>query len=238
MSTLKRVAILWGSSSAYGVDRSGKFSHYKKALDLIENGAKDYGYAPVLVLYPGHPDRNGVTNGSLSFRSALRETIEQCKDIQPDWILGRSLGATVALAALGSRENWTLHCKGATIWGPVFKRNLDSLYPDDTSRLRAIQDYEKFGTILASNFFETLPDVEPLINSAAGNLRIARGSEDNYNTTDELYKLANTHSSAQPEFMREVRVVEGAPHTPIQSRLTQKQISAYLNCLFTPLDHC
>jgi hypothetical protein len=57
----KKLLLLWGSSGAYGRNKSGKFTEYLEVLELIEDEARRHGFDPQLVRYPGHPNRDGVT---------------------------------------------------------------------------------------------------------------------------------------------------------------------------------
>jgi len=229
---MKKVVLLWGSTGVYGGDSSGTITKYKQALDMIEEGSKVYNFEMTLVQYPGHPDRAGASDGQLSFRTALAGVIEECERIEPHWIVGRSFGASIAVAALGCQRAWVKACRGAVLWGPAFNKYLEALWPTPEDKAKMIREYEEFKTILAPDFFETLPEIEALVKDAQGNLRFARGSEDGYNSSADLRNLAVIHSATQPAFKRQVIELEGLDHTPIPAKLTSAQRQHYFECLF------
>lgn len=229
---MKKLILLWGSSGAYGDDGSHKSSEYREALKLIETGARHYGFDLNKVLYPGHPDPSGVTVGKLSFRSALIEVIEQCRKIEPAWIVGRSFGALIAPAALGCGEAWVKKCRGAVLWGPGFSRFNDAAWPTPAHKAKAVDEYKAFGTHLVSDFFDTLPDIETLIPAAACNLRFARGEKDKYNSLDDLRMLAEIHARSQLGFKSVVLELKGLDHTPTPGKLDAEERDLYFDCLF------
>ena len=229
---MKNLAILWGSSGAYGNDGVGNKTVYMYALDLIKEGAKQHGFEPHLVLYPGHPDENGTTNGTLSFCSALLKVLDDCRKLQPEWIIGRSLGALLAPAALSCGGDWVKVCRGAVMWGPGFKTYMDAEWPTAERKAAAIASYLKHGTRLASDYFDTIPEVESLVPGAKSNLRFARGTADKYNSNGDLKRLELLHSAAQPGFKRRVVFLERVDHTPTRWTLSAEQIQCYFNCLF------
>jgi|GEM_PF-6162541 len=228
----KKLMLLWGSSGAYGDDRSGAANEYREALDLIEQGAGVYGFRTILLQYPGQPDKRGITEGKLSFCAALLRVLQGCTKIEPDWIIGRSLGALLAPAALSCGGDWVKSCKGAVMWGPGFKTYMNEQWPDAQSKAAVIEDYKKFQTHLASDFFDTLPEVETLVSGAACNLRFARGSKDKYNSKEDLQTLEAIHSTSQPAFKREVVEIKGVDHTPTPKKLSSEKLKQYFDCLF------
>lgn len=236
MNSMKLV-LLWGSSGPYGRDKSGKFTEYLTVLELIEDEARRHGFEPQLVRYPGHPDREGVTEGKLSFDSALSKVREECRTVEPHWIIGRSLGALLAPAALSFSEPWVEKCQGAVMWGPAFKAQMNAELPTPEKKARSIEQYREFGTELAPDFFDTLPNVEAWVATAACNLRFARGSEDRYNSADDLRGLESIHSRSQPRFKREVVVVSGLDHSPTRQKLNPDQLKHYTSCLFGDWSH-
>lgn len=229
---MKKMVLLWGSTGVYGDDGSGNITKYKQALDMIEEGSKVYNFEIMLVQYPGHPDRAGVSTGQLSFSTALVRVIEECERIEPHWIVGRSFGASIALAALGCQRTWVKACRGAVLWGPAFNKYLEALWPTPEDKARMIREYEKFNTLLAPDFFETLPDIETLVRNAEGNLRFARGTEDGYNSSEDLRNLETIHRVMQPAFKRQVIELKGFDHTPVSAKLTAAQREKYFECLF------
>jgi hypothetical protein len=217
----KRVVILWGASGAFGDDGSGKYTKYKQALQLIEEGARLYGFEPFLVLYPGHPDREGITAGRLSFASAQQRVLLECERIEPDWIIGRSFGASQALASLSCGLDWVKKCRGAVIWGLPIGKYVNAMWPTPEDRDKTIEEYRGFGTDLVADFFDTLPEVESLAPTAACHLRFLRGSKDGYNSLEDLNALGQIHAETQPAFRREVIELEGFDHTPLPEILRQ-----------------
>jgi hypothetical protein len=230
---MKRLVLLWGSSGAYGDDGSRKASEYRGALELIEAGARRYGFEPNKVLYPGHPNRSGVTVGKLSFQSALSEVKEQCRKIEPAWIVGRSFGALIAPAALSCGEVWVQGCRGSVLWGPGFRRFNDAAWPTPAHKAQAVDEYKAFGTHLVSDFFDTLPDIETLVPAAACNLKFARGEKDKYNSIDDLKRLADIHARSQSGFKNIVIELKGLDHTPTPSKLNAEECDLYFDCLFS-----
>jgi hypothetical protein len=228
----KTCLLLWGSSGAYGDDGSAKIREYKNALDLIGELATKYAFQISLVQYPGHPTKEGVTTGELNFSSALSTVLVDCARFEPEWIIGRSFGALLIPAVLGSTAGWIRKCKGAVMWGPGFKRFNDKVWGKPEQKKQAIKDYRKFHTHLASDFFDTLPEVESLVPSADSNLRFARGTEDKFNSTEDLYHLSRLHEEAQPHMKREVTILAGFDHTPTKEKLSDQQIEQYSKCLF------
>jgi hypothetical protein len=231
---MKKTVLFWGSSGVFGDDGSGYLTRYRHALDLIEEGAHLYNADVVLIQYPGHPDKKGVRAGELNFHNALRVALEQCELIRPEWMIGRSFGATVGIAALGSGASWVRSCTGAVLWGPAFNKYLHALWPTEQDKMDMIQEYRRFNTSVADNFFQTLPDIESLVNNAESNLRFARGANDSYNSLEELKRLELIHTTAQPTFMRDVIELDGFDHTPTSSKLTRVQREEYFRCLFKP----
>lgn len=229
----KKLLLLWGSSGVYGRNKLGKFTPYLEVLELIEEEARSHGFEPLLVRYPGHPDREGVSEGKLSFDSALSKVLDECRKVKPDWIIGRSLGGLLAPAALSISEPWVEKCQGAVMWGPGFKAQMNAEWPTPEKKAHSIELYREFGTELAPDYFDTLPDVEALVVAAACNLRFARGSRDKYNCTDDLRTLESTHSRSQPRFKREVVVITGLDHSPTRQKLNPDQLKLYTSCLFS-----
>lgn len=228
----KQLAILWGSSGAYGVDRFGERTAYWDALELIEQGAALHGYEPHLILYPGHPSKRGSTKGKLSFCSALLKILGDFRELRPEWIIGRSLGALLAPAALSCGNDWAKMCKGAVMWGPGFKRYMDTEWPNDQKKAEAVKQYRKYRTSLVSDYFDTLPTVETLVRTARCNLRLARGTKDRYNSNSDLRRLKVLHARNQPAFKRHIVVLPGFDHTPTRKMLSNDQLKSYFECLF------
>jgi len=228
------VLLLWGSSGAYGDDGSGKPREYLEALRLIEEGASSRRLSLSMVVYPGQPDENGQRTGTLRYDSALGEVLRECRQLRPRWLIGRSLGALLALAALGSDDPWVRSCRGAVIWGPAFRKQMEARHPKE-GWPSAIVQYRRFGTSLAKDFFGSQPDIESVAPAAASNLRLIRGTKDRYNDTVDLERLALTHAATQPKFFREVVVLPGIDHTPTHAKLCKGVTlapSVYLDHLF------
>jgi len=228
------VLLLWGSSGAYGDDGSGQPREYLEALQLIEEGALGWGLSLSMVVYPGQPDENGKTTGTLRYDVALDKVLRECGRLRPTWLIGRSLGALLALDALSSDASWVRSCRGAVIWGPAFRSQMEAQHP----RRRWASDidrYRRFGTHLAKDFFGSQPDIESVAPAVASNLRFVRGTGDRYNDTADLERLALAHAAAQPKFFREVVVLPGLDHTPTQAKLHNSSPltrSMYLGLLF------
>lgn len=227
---MKTAMILWGSSGAYGTDGSTRAHEYRDALRLIADGSALCGYKLYLVVYPGHPSTNGITTGQLSFHSALQKVRAECRIVQPQWIIGRSLGAPLASAALNCQEEWVRHCAGAVLWGPGFRTQMNRFWPTAESTAQAVEDCRTFQTHLTADYFETLPDVESLVVAAECNLRLARGSLDKYNSAEDLRQLERLHAKAQTSFSRHVVIFD---HTPTRAKLDDRQIELYFRCLFS-----
>lgn len=229
---MKELLLLWGSSGAYGNDESSNITDYRLALDLIEEGAAFNQFHTNLVLYPGHPNEFGVTVGELSFDSALQKVLEECRRIEPHWIIGRSLGAALAMTCLNATEPWVRTCNGTVLWGPASTRIMENKWPTLVAKANVIAQYAKFKTSLVPDYFDALPDVRSLVGTAACNLRFVRGEFDEYNSLQDLKCLAEIHECRQPSFKREIRQINGLDHTPTRDKLDSSQRELYFRSLF------
>jgi pimeloyl-ACP methyl ester carboxylesterase len=229
---MKSALVCWGSSGVFGRSAAGDRTDYYRAWCLIREGGKAFGYSANLVQYPGHPGEEAAACGQLSYQSALASAKAACDALHPEWLIGRSLGALVVAGLVAEGRDSLRGLRGAVLWGPGIRKYMDIAWPNPSSKSKAVTDYATFGTVLESDYFDTLPDIERMIPLARANLRLARGDQDKYNTRVDFEKLAEIHSRSQPSFQRQVVTLRGLDHTPTRERCPEQDVERYLECLF------
>jgi hypothetical protein len=221
-----RVLVLPGSSSPLNARFSAVFAG-------IESEAKRRGFEYQLVLYPG---QNGRASGLMSYSSTLAQAAVLCDRFQPDWLIGRSFGCCVAAGLLASCQPWVRNCVGAVMWGPCLPATVKRIWPTDEDRRSATRKYaEERNTYWAPDFLEVFPAIEQLVRNSASNLRIARGTLDEYNTLADLNLLEAVHQQGQPAYHRIVKSLDGLPHEVVPDELTPTQRQSYFETLFSPI---
>jgi hypothetical protein len=190
-----RALLLPGSSNPICADQ-------KPIYDVVRREAETQGIELRILTYPG---QRGASSGAVEYATALTYVLEEARGFKPDWLIGRSLGACVALGLFGSREAWLNDCQGVVVWGPP-KRELTE---KKWSREK-IHEYIKFyqevkETYLSPALFYETPDPAELITEVNCNLRIVRGSEDEFNTGEYVAHLALRHRQVQPNYFTEVQ---------------------------------
>lgn len=236
----KRTLIIPGGSSRAAAGHDADFTA------LEEEGAKR-GHAVLTFPHPGQQKRGGEkwqdgefsSETSLDYAKSVRYARNICRHYEPNRIIGRSYGCTVAVGLLGCGDDWVRHCEGAVLWGawlPSMAERLlgtpEKMQKDFCERLK------QAGTHATSDFFLRLPAIDNLVTQAQANLRLGRGTEDKYNYREELDFLGSTHRRTQPLYQSDVETcIEGLGHTvppiPLGHPLYQKYLE-YLDCLFCP----
>jgi hypothetical protein len=217
----RRVLLLPGSANPSGSEK------YRQVYGSIRQMAEKLEYTFSQPEYPGWG------RGQLNFHTAFEASIKRCREFQPEWIIGRSLGCDTAVAALSSGEEWVQACKGAVLWGPSVSADIYRIWPTWTEQEEEIRRYAEYGTFLSDDFFDSIPPLENNIAGAACNLRIARGELDNDNTPETISILQRIHARAQPSFQIEPTSIPGLAHFVIGAE-NPESIEQYFRCLFQP----
>jgi len=121
------------------------------------------------------------------------------------------------------------------LWGPSSSDDLKRLFPTEESKSSEIKRYANHKTFLSDDIFDSIPPLERSIAGAAGDLRIARGSEDTDNTAATLSTLKSVHATSQPSFRVETIEIHGVGHT-VTGDEDPVAVERYRNCLFQPFN--
>ena len=218
-----RILLLPGGASPVGSQQ------YKQAYAVIEEEAARRNFECRTVAYPG---QNGRASGLLNYPRSLKTTLQVCREYKPHWLIGRSFGCAVAAGALGVDEEWRSGCQGAALWGPCLRETIYRVWPTVESREREVDEFETRGTYLSLDYFQDYPAIDELINFSKSNLRLVRGSEDFFNSNEDLGYLAAIHGQAQPNYKRDVVVIEGLKHTVTRGDVSPELLSRYFDSLF------
>lgn len=218
--------LLPGTSSPTGSES------YVRVYSAIEREANRLGYDYHLVDYPGQA---GVSSGVLRYETALASALTDCRRLEPERLIARSFGCNVAAGVLGSGEAWVSACHGAVFWGPFFNRAIEDDFGTAAKMEQRKLEYQEYGVHLADDLFSALPDLSGLICDVRCNIRLARGSLDKYNTSNDLSELGTVHRHHASEFECEVSKVEGAEHAVNPGEVSQDVLAQYLRCLFVPI---
>ena len=225
-STKRRVLVLPGTARP-----SDK--RYQRVYETIENGATKCACECRTVSYPG---QEGPSSGLLTYLGAVGRAYEAGRVFEPHWVIGRSLGCVIALAVAGMKEPWVERIEGVVLWGPVLGSEMQRRWGSDEAQAEQVRRYEEQrGTFLAADFYKQLPAIESVAATASRNLRIARGSREEYNEDIDLKCLESIHRRLQPSYLREVRMVEGVKHEVVAEECSPEALSAYLSVLFDPI---
>jgi hypothetical protein len=220
---MQRILILPGSTSPIGSD------YYKQVYATIEKEAARRGLESRTVIYPG---QGGESSGVLTYAGAVEHTLNVGRKFRPSLLIGRSFGCSVATGVLGSNDEWLNDCRTAVLWGPCTRETLHRIWPTKEKQQAEIEEYERNGTHLLLEFFNEYPAIEELIAGAKCNLRLIRGSEDIFNSNEDLEGLAATHRRSQQNYTREIVVVDGLKHTVIEGNVSPELLSRYYRALF------
>lgn len=124
------------------------------------------------MVFPGQ----GASDGEeLTFEGSLASILREGGEFRPRWVIARSYGCLVVVAAAGTNAEWVRSCEGMALWGPCTGRTTQSRWGTDDKQAATIAEYAKHGTRLARDFYTTMPAIEDRIRDARCFLRIVRG---------------------------------------------------------------
>jgi hypothetical protein len=200
---MRRVIQLPGSASPL-------FGRYREVYSTIEAEAKCRGYVYHQMVYPG---QNGKSSGVLAYDNAIEQVESVCREFEPTWLIGISLGAVIAAGLLASACSWSKTCEGAVLWGAYSGETLRRRWSSEWERKKEIRVHSlKANTFLASNYFDVHPAIEGLIGNSCSDLRLARGSTDTLCTQAELEFIAQSFRRSENPHHMDLVEVEGADH--------------------------
>jgi hypothetical protein len=216
---------------------SPKYSQkYQNLYATVKEGAEKYGYEYHIVYYPG---QEGSSSGLLTYSGALENAIIKTREISPDWVVGLSSGCEIVAGLLGSNESCTKNIKGAVIWGPCLKKTIKSVFKTDRDWQNYIENGKKDNnTYFSPDFIETTPCISELIKYAAVNMRISRGSNDEYSIADDISTCAQIHQKFCPQKSTEILEIKGLKHGVISDEYPSRLIDEYFDCLFGYFVEC
>ena len=224
LNLFPQVIMLPGSSNPEGSPK------YKRVYAAIEQESARCGFNCHTVPFPGH----GTTLGKLNYKNALEAASNECRRIEPAWLIARSFGCLVAAGVCGSADAWVGKCRGVVFWGPFFKRALHSEFGTPSVFQVTKENYRKCEAFLTDDYFATLPEFDRLIASCRCNVRLARGTEDDLNTRNDLREFGRAHQLHQRGFVLEIVEVEGAKHSVDPAETSTLVLAEYARCLFEP----
>ncbi len=215
---------------------SPKFApNYQKLYSTVKEGAEKYGYEYHIVYYPG---QEGESSGLLTYDGALANALKKGSEMEPNWIVGLSSGCEVAAGLLGSGKPLIDNIEGAVLWGPCLKETIRSIFtPEEWQKYITDSKAEPNKTYFSPDFIENTPCVSELIKKAKANIRIARGSNDKYNTVHDVVITANAHQEMNPQYLTETREIEGLKHGVLPDEISSELLDKYLKCLFDKFDN-
>ncbi|HEV7590909.1 MAG TPA: hypothetical protein VGO40_22550 [Longimicrobium sp.] len=203
---------------------------YREVYDELTDEATARGFAVQWVVFPGQGPSDG---GELIFEGSLASTLRAAAEFRPHWVIARSYGCLVAVAAAGTGAEWVRDCHGMALWGPCTGRTTQARWGTDEKEAATIESYAKHGTRLATGFYTTMPAIEDRIKDARCSLRIVRGERDEYNTEQDIEKLHALHTAAQPGFRCEKQLIADLEHHVIRRETTPPEKWAeYCDALF------
>ena len=117
----------------------------------------------------------------------------------------------------------------------MVKKTIDTKYSPEQKM--AIIDYYKGKpkTFVSPDFAEKTPCISELIAQSQGNIRIARGSEDDDTGMEDINVTADVHRREQPNYLTEIREVTGLKHSVLKDEVSSEKSEEYFHCLFDPI---
>jgi len=208
-------------------------SEHQQIYATLEEGAKQCNFEYNIVYYPG---QEGVSSGVMTYSGQLENALSKCRAIQPNWIIGLSSGCEVVVGCLGSKETWVDQVQGAVIWGSCLNARGASMFSSSDERYKYLAQLteEPNRTFVSLDYLETTPCISKLIEELAGNIRIARGSKDPYNTSEDALLLAEVHWRCQSQYKTEICEILELEHSVRSSETSVEKLNEYFQCLFTP----
>jgi hypothetical protein len=223
---LRRVLLIPGSTSPILSPK------YQVVYDDLHDASKERGFDAHLVVFPGQWADDGM---ELTFEGSLNTTVNACLEFRPHWVIARSFGCLVAMAAAAIDAVWMRECRGIVLWGPSTSRYVQNRWGTPEKEAATILAYADHGTRIARGFFTTMPSMDDCIRAARCSLRIARGDQDEYSTWTDMEELCGLHTAAQPEFRCETRAVLGLGHHVVRSETSPAKWAEYCDALFHPM---
>ncbi len=212
-----------GSGSPYNDKCKGGF-------DLVESGARQYGYQETeIVSWPGQDKDSSSYSGELAFDGACqvaRSHLDEWRSCGEQFtLLARSFGTLVAAKVLS--ESGVDGIDRVVLWGPPPYPVMWSIFHRDFADTKS--KYVAKGTLLHDNFFQFLEPFEAYFLDIPGKVIVVFGSTDKHvPPTFRRYLESLTEEASRYEF-REVR---DAPHECDYSCPQQVQ-EEYLHALFS-----
>jgi hypothetical protein len=194
----------------------------RQVYSIIKEEAIRRGFEYHIVYYPG---QDGEESGLMTYPGQLEKALLKCREIKPDWLIGFSSGCEVAAGCLGSGEKWVRKVQGTVLWGPCLKQTALSMFDSAEKLHEFIASFadEPKRTYVALNFLDELPCISTLIQNASGDIRVARGSEDNYNTALHIQSIANIHQKIQSQYQTDYYTgISGLKHSILPSEVTSE----------------
>jgi hypothetical protein len=206
----------------------------QKVYSTIREEAERRGFEYHIVYYPG---QEGEDSGLMTYLGQLEKALLKCRELRPDWLIGFSSGCEVAAGCLGSSKEWVKHIQGTVLWGPCLKQTALDMFDSEKSLHDYIANFsnEPKRTYISLDFLDALPCISTLIHNASGNVRVARGSEDDYNQSLHVQMIAEAHQRMQSQYQTDSHTgIPGLRHSILAHEVTSEQLDNYFDCLFTP----
>jgi hypothetical protein len=206
---------------------------YQNLYATIKRGAEQHHFEHNIVYYPG---QEGKSSGLVTYAGQLEKALLKCREIRPDWLIGLSSGCEIVVSCLGSGEDWVEKIQGSVLWGPCLHATGAAMFKSREERSAYIASLaeEPYQTFVSPDYLETTPCISRLIEKAVGNIRIARGSDDEYSKSEDVFVTATAHRKVQSAYQTEVQEIQGLRHSVLHDEVTAQQLSEYYDCLFSP----
>jgi hypothetical protein len=206
---------------------------YQNLYATVERGAEQLHFEHNIVYYPG---QEGKSSGLVTYAGQLEKALLKCREIRPDWLIGLSSGCEIVVSCLGSGEDWVEKIQGSVLWGPCLHATGAAMFKSLEERRAYIASLteEPHQTFVSPDYLEATPCISNLIEKAIGNIRIVRGSDDEYSKSKDVFITAEVHRKMQPIYQTEVREVQGLKHSVLRDEITPEQLDEYFDCLFSP----
>lgn len=226
----RRVLLLPGMSSPAN-------ARYFQVYHAIQSEAARRRWPCMLVLYPGQRGEDYAADEVLSYASALDAAKKVAEAFRPNWLIGRSFGCTIAAGVLASTPSWLTDCDGAVLWGPSLGSSMRARFADEQTRLHVLSELRtQHNTNVARDFLETSPGIEDLISGVPCAVKVARGSEDNDITLEDMHRLKTLHRADQHDQPSEVVEIEGLKHSVLPQEVSQERLNRYFAVLFDDIE--
>jgi hypothetical protein len=139
----------------------------------------------------------------------------------------------MAAGLLASSPSWLKGCEGAVLWGPYSGETLSKQWGTQWKRQREIRVHRlKAGTFLATDYFDVHPGIEELIGNVNCNIRLARGSNDDLCTREELALISNRYCQGNDRYNLDIVEINGAKHLVRESDMDSEGLGNYYDALF------